>query len=88
MRLINASHDNTIYQLFDDCIIDEAHRLPDYALNQVTNELSYSDIKYQLGLIGKTENEKLLKAIDTLEQQRILEKLDIPPIDVFGLKQI
>ena len=61
--------DNTIYQLFDDCIIDEAHRLPDYALNQVTNELSYSDIKYQLGLIGKTENEKLLKAIDTLEQQ-------------------
>lgn len=85
-HLINASHDNTIYQLFDDCIIDEAHRLPDYALNQVTNELSYSDIKYQLGLIGKTENEKLLKAIDTLEQQRILEKLDIPPIDVFGLK--
>ncbi|MDN8848242.1 ATP-dependent helicase, partial [Staphylococcus aureus] len=75
-----------IYQLFDDCIIDEAHRLPDYALNQVTNELSYSDIKYQLGLIGKTENEKLLKSIDHLEQQRILEKLDIPPIDVFGLK--
>ena len=29
------------------------HRLPDYALNQVTNELNYSDIKYQLGLIGK-----------------------------------
>ncbi|GGB80575.1 helicase C-terminal domain-containing protein [Staphylococcus nepalensis] len=85
-HLIHASHDNTIYQLFDDCIIDEAHRLPDYALNQVTNELSYADIKYQLGLIGKTENEKLLAAIDHLEQQRILEKLDIPPIDVFGLK--
>ncbi|MFW2434523.1 helicase C-terminal domain-containing protein [Staphylococcus cohnii] len=85
-HLIHASHDNTIYQLFDDCIIDEAHRLPDYALNQVTNELSYSDVKYQLGLIGKTENEKLLAAIDYLEQQRILEKLDIPPIDVFGLK--
>jgi ATP-dependent DNA helicase DinG len=45
------------------------HRLPDYALNQVTNELSYADIKYQLGLIGKTENEKLLKSIDLLEQQ-------------------
>ncbi|PTI78130.1 ATP-dependent helicase [Staphylococcus succinus] len=85
-HLIHAAHDNSIYQLFDDCIIDEAHRLPDYALNQVTNELSYSDIKYQLGLIGKTENDKLLNAIDHLEQQRILEKLDIPPIDVFGLK--
>ena len=85
-HLIHAAHDNSIYQLFDDCIIDEAHRLPDYALNQVTNELSYADIKYQLGLIGKTENEKLLKSIDLLEQQRILEKLDIPPIDVFGLK--
>lgn len=53
-------------------------------LNQVTNELSYADIKYQLGLIGKTENEKLLKSIDLLEQQRILEKLDIPPIDVLA----
>ncbi|MGO1883509.1 MAG: helicase C-terminal domain-containing protein, partial [Staphylococcus equorum] len=85
-HLIHAAHDNSIYKLFDDCIIDEAHRLPDYALSQVTNELSYSDIKYQLGLIGKTENDKLLKSIDHLEQQRILEKLDIPPIDVFGLK--
>src|SRR5699024_2876338 len=85
-NLIHAEHDNSIYQLYDDCNIDEAHRLPDYALSQVTNELSYSDIKYQLGLIGKTENEKLLKSIDHLEQQRILEKLDIPPIDVFGLK--
>ena len=55
-------------------------------LDQVTNELSYSDIKYQLGLIGKTENEKLLKAVDNLEQKRILERLDIPPIDIFGLK--
>ena len=85
-HLIHSDAENTIYQLFDDCIIDEAHRLPDYALNQVTNELSYADIKYQLGLIGKNENEKLLKAIDQLEQQRILERLDIPPIDVFGLK--
>ncbi|UXV33911.1 3'-5' exoribonuclease [Staphylococcus sp. IVB6181] len=85
-HLIHASQENSIYQLFEDCIIDEAHRLPDYALDQVTNELSYSDIKYQLGLIGKTENEKLLKAVDNLEQKRILEKLDIPPIDVFGLK--
>lgn len=85
-HLIHAMPDNAIYELFDDCIIDEAHRLPDYALNQVTNELSYSDIKYQLGLIGKTEQEKSLKLIDNLEQQRILEKLDIPPIDVFGLK--
>lgn len=48
--------------------------------------MNYSDIKYQLGLIGRNENEKLLKAIDKLEQQRILEKLDIAPIDVFGLK--
>lgn len=85
-HLIHSDAENSIYQLFDDCIIDEAHRLPDYALNQVTNELNYSDIKYQLGLIGKNENEKLLKAVDKLEQQRILEKLDIAPIDVFGLK--
>ncbi|MGX0550356.1 ATP-dependent DNA helicase DinG [Staphylococcus hominis] len=85
-HLIHSDQENSIYQLFDDCIIDEAHRLPDYALNQVTNELNYSDIKYQLGLIGKNENEKLLKLVDHLEQQRILERLDIPPIDVFGLK--
>ncbi len=45
MHLIHAAHDNSIYQLFDDCIIDDT-QLPDYALNQVTNELSYSDIKY------------------------------------------
>lgn len=85
-HLIHSDQENSIYQLFDDCIIDEAHRLPDYALNQVTNDLDYSDLKYQLGLIGKNENEKLLKAIDKLEQQRILERLDIAPIDVFGLK--
>ncbi|HFE5292225.1 TPA: ATP-dependent DNA helicase DinG [Staphylococcus aureus] len=85
-HLIHSDVENSIYQLFDDCIVDEAHRLPDYALNQVTNELSYADIKYQLGLIGKNENEKLLKAIDQLEKQRILEKLDIAPIDIFGLK--
>ncbi|MGA4513675.1 helicase C-terminal domain-containing protein [Staphylococcus caledonicus] len=85
-HLIHSDYENSIYQLFDDCIIDEAHRLPDYALNQVTNELNYSDLKYQLGLIGKNENERLLHAIDTLEQRRILERLDIAPIDVFGLK--
>ena len=67
-HLIHSDSENTIYQLFDDCIIDEAHRLPDYALNQVTNDLNYSDVKYQLGLIGKNENEKLLKAVDKLEQ--------------------
>ena len=85
-HLIHSDQENSIYQLFDDCIIDEAHRLPDYALNQVTNELSYSDIKYQLGFNRENENEKLLKLVDHLEQQRILERLDIPPIDVFGLK--
>ena len=53
MHLIHSDQENSIYQLFDDCIIDEAHRLPDYALNQVTNDLDYSDLKYQLGLIGK-----------------------------------
>ena len=52
-HLIHSDQENSIYQLFDDCIIDEAHRLPDYALNQVTNDLDYSDLKYQLGLIGK-----------------------------------
>ena len=54
-HLIHSDAENSIYQMFDDCIIDEAHRLPDYALNQVTNELNYADIKYQLGLIGKTK---------------------------------
>ncbi len=37
-HLIHSDVENSIYQLFDDCIVDEAHRLPDYALNQVTNE--------------------------------------------------
>ena len=53
IHLIHSDQENSIYQLFDDCIIDEAHRLPDYALNQVTNDLDYSDLKYQLGFIGK-----------------------------------
>ncbi len=35
-------------------------------------------------LIGKNENEKLLKAIDQLEKQRILEKLNIAPIDILA----
>ena len=47
--------------------------MPDYALNQVTNDLNYSDVKYQLGTYWQNENEKLLKAVDKLEQQRILE---------------
>ncbi|MCG3412244.1 3'-5' exoribonuclease [Staphylococcus massiliensis] len=85
-HLLHQSNENSIYHLFDDCIIDEAHRLPDYALNQVLSKLTYSDIKYQLGLIGKNENEKLLQKIDELEQKRIFERIDIPPIDVFGLK--
>lgn len=73
--------------MFKHCIIDEAHRLPDYAIDCAIHAFGYADIKYQLGLIGKTENEKLLKQIDQLEQQRILQKLDIPPIDVFSIKQ-
>ncbi|UXR85787.1 helicase C-terminal domain-containing protein [Staphylococcus felis] len=85
-HLLHSSTENSIYQLFRHCIIDEAHRLPDYALNCSISELSYSDIKYQLGLIGKTEHEKLLKQIDMLEQQRILQQLNIPPIDVFTFK--
>ena len=52
-HLIHSDQENSIYQLFDDCIIDEAHRLPDYALNQVTNDLDYSDLKYQLGFNRK-----------------------------------
>ncbi|ARJ51869.1 helicase C-terminal domain-containing protein [Staphylococcus lutrae] len=86
-HLLYSSPEHTIYQMFKHCIIDEAHRLPDYALECSLHSFGYADIKYQLGLIGKTENEKLLKQVDQLEQQRILEKLDIPAIDVFGLKQ-
>ena len=31
------------------------------ALNQVTNDLNYSDVKYQLGLIGKMKMKNYLK---------------------------
>ncbi|QHW37212.1 ATP-dependent helicase [Staphylococcus ursi] len=86
-HLLYSSPDHTLYQMFNHCIIDEAHRLPDYAIDCAIRAFGYADIKYQLGLIGKTENEKLLKQIDQLEQQRILQKLDIPPIDVFSIKQ-
>lgn len=86
-HLMYSSPNDTIYQLFNHCIIDEAHRLPDYAFERAIKEVGYSDIKYQLGLIGKTENEKLLRQLDALEQRRITEKLDIPPIDVFNIKQ-
>lgn len=86
-HLLYASSDNSIYQLFNHCIIDEAHRLPDYALDCSVSELSYDDVKYHLGLIGKTEEERLLKQLDQLEQQRILHNLDIPPIDIFTIKQ-
>ena len=59
---------------FDDCIVDEVHiAYQTMPLNQVTNELSYADIKYQLGLILVKRNGKQLKAIDQLEKQRILE---------------
>ncbi|MBI5975369.1 helicase C-terminal domain-containing protein [Staphylococcus canis] len=85
-HLLHASSEHSIYQLFHHCIVDEAHRLPDYALNYAISELSYNDIKYQLGLIGKNEHEKLLKQVDILEQERILQQLDIAPIDVFTLK--
>ncbi|EHA6120248.1 ATP-dependent helicase, partial [Staphylococcus pseudintermedius] len=86
-HLLYSSPEHTLYQMFKHCIIDEAHRLPDYAIDCAIHAFGYADIKYQLGLIGKTENEKLLKQIDQLEQQRILQKLDIPPIDVFSIKQ-
>ncbi|HHU6749711.1 TPA: helicase C-terminal domain-containing protein [Staphylococcus pseudintermedius] len=86
-HLLYSSPEHTLYQMFKHCIIDEAHRLPDYAIDCAIHAFGYADIKYQLGLIGKTENEKLLKQIDQLEQQRILQKLDIPPIDIFSIKQ-
>ncbi|PNZ80923.1 exonuclease domain-containing protein [Staphylococcus microti] len=86
-HLLRSSSENMIYQLFDHCIIDEAHRLPDYALDCAVHEIGYADIKYQLGLIGKTENEKLLAQIDQLEQQRLKDNLDIPPMNVFMIKQ-
>lgn len=86
-HLLRSSSENMIYQLFDHCIIDEAHRLPDYALDCAVHEIGYADMKYQLGLIGKTENEKLLAQIDELEQQRLKENLDIQPMNVFMIKQ-
>ncbi|AVQ33158.1 ATP-dependent helicase [Staphylococcus muscae] len=86
-HLLKASGENVIYQLFDHCIIDEAHRLPDYALDCVVHEVGYADIKYQLGLIGKTENEKLLAQVDQLEQLRVQQKLNIAPMNVFAIKQ-
>ncbi|QLK86156.1 helicase C-terminal domain-containing protein [Staphylococcus sp. 17KM0847] len=86
-HLLHATHDHTIYQFFNHCIVDEAHRLPDYALDCVVHKISYSEIKYQLGLIGKTENEKLLYQLDQLEQRRTLEKLNIPHIDILTIKQ-
>lgn len=86
-HLMYSSPDNSIYQLFNHCIIDEAHRLPDYAFDRAIKRVDYADIKYQLGLIGKTENEKLLRQLDILEQQRIEKKLDIPPINVFQIKE-
>ncbi|MCS4485447.1 helicase C-terminal domain-containing protein [Staphylococcus americanisciuri] len=86
-HLLRSSSENTIYQLFDHCIIDEAHRLPDYAIDCAVHQIGYADIKYQLGLIGKTENEKLLSQIDQLEQRRISEQLDMPSMNIFKIKQ-
>ncbi|RIM56417.1 ATP-dependent helicase, partial [Staphylococcus arlettae] len=62
-HLMYSSPDDTIYQLFNHCIIDEAHRLPDYAFEKSIKEVDYADIKYQLGLIGKSEKEKLLRQL-------------------------
>lgn len=86
-HLMYSSPDDTIYQLFNHCIIDEAHRLPDYAFEKSIKEVNYADIKYQLGLIGKSEKEKLLRQLYFLENTRKAQKLDIPPIDIFSIKQ-
>ncbi|WP_145369117.1 hypothetical protein, partial [Staphylococcus epidermidis] len=42
--------------------------------------------KYKLGLIGKNENEKVVKGVEKLEEEGILEKVDIGGIEVFGVK--
>ncbi|WP_147640768.1 helicase C-terminal domain-containing protein [Mammaliicoccus lentus] len=86
-HLLQHSTEDTVYQLFKHIIVDEAHRIQDYALNQVTDVLSYQHIKYHLGLLGKNEQEKLFKRLDKLENRRVIEQYPIEPIDIYQLKR-
>lgn len=86
-HLLQHSTEDTVYQLFKHIIVDEAHRIQDYALNQVTDVLSYQHIKYHLGLLGKNEQEKLFKRLDKLENKRVIEQYPIQPIDIYQLKR-
>ncbi|WP_239734402.1 helicase C-terminal domain-containing protein [Mammaliicoccus sp. G-M28] len=86
-HLLQHSTEDTVYQLFKHIIVDEAHRIQDYALNQVTDNLSYQHIKYHLGLLGKNEQEKLFRRLDKLENRRIIEQYPIDPIDIYQLKK-
>lgn len=86
-HLLQHSTDDTVYQLFQHIIVDEAHRIQDYALNQVTDSISYQHIKYHLGLLGKNEQEKLFKQLDQLENRRVIEQYPIEPIDIYQLKR-
>lgn len=86
-HLLQHSTEDTVYQLFKHIIVDEAHRIQDYALNQVTDDLSYQHIKYHLGLLGKNEQEKLFKRLDKLENRRVIEQYPIEPIDIYQLKR-
>ncbi|GGI39822.1 putative ATP-dependent helicase DinG [Mammaliicoccus stepanovicii] len=86
-HLLKHSTEDTVYQLFKHIIVDEAHRIQDYALNQVTDSLSYQHIKYHLGLLGKNEQEKLFKRLDKLENRRVIEQYPIEPIDIYQLKR-
>ncbi|UTI84945.1 hypothetical protein NIT60_12910 [Mammaliicoccus sciuri] len=85
-HLLQHSTEDTVYQLFKHIIVDEAHRIQDYALNQVTDDLSYQHIKYHLGLLGKNEQEKLFKRLDKLENRRVIEQYPIEPIDIYQLE--
>lgn len=86
-HLLQHSTEDTVYQLFKHIIVDEAHRIQDYALNQVTDNLSYQHIKYHLGLFGRNEQEKLIRKLDKLENRRIIEQYPIDPIDIYQLKK-
>ncbi|MGO1989349.1 exonuclease domain-containing protein, partial [Mammaliicoccus vitulinus] len=86
-HLLQHSTEDTVYQLFKHIIVDEAHRIQDYALNQVTDDLNYQHIKYHLGLLGKNEQEKLFKRLDKLENRRVIEQYPINPIDIYQLKR-
>ncbi|PWZ93950.1 hypothetical protein DD865_13700, partial [Staphylococcus pseudintermedius] len=45
-HLLYSSPEHTLYQMFKHCIIDEAHRLPDYAIDCAIHAFGYADIKY------------------------------------------